>query len=382
MSTPRSSAQFRALDSLKSGIKRWIIVRSFGDMFDGFIGFDLSNFTRWAPDLRHSNRWSYALMSAVVIHSILWAVPAGAIEIPPFYPFYQYNCCAGAPTILPMVDRGTSRYQQVFDSSIFTLGIRGSAIPPEGAFLTVLLYRSSCDSRLGWYLTNLQINASTTLRKPDELSSVFAENVGSDDVKILGPVNTVLYTDSATCSRDVDSFNTQGDRRLDFSFFYSPSKGNLLLDFRNNGSYFDWAGSPPGGPGPDDARFDGSSNRIDGVSLVFAPSVNATEATLVDTGGFAVGFIFRPIPKLHASYQTNHLVLLWPTHPHEFKLQAASKLEKPVSWKDVTAELYEDSELRAVAIPVSSPLGSSHYYRLYWNTPQPGVDPRSTGGAP
>lgn len=71
------------MDSLRSRIKGGMIAGLLGDIFGGFVGFVRSNCTRWAPGLRHWNGWPYAVFSAVVIHSILWATHAGAIDLPP-----------------------------------------------------------------------------------------------------------------------------------------------------------------------------------------------------------------------------------------------------------------------------------------------------------
>ena len=285
------------------------------------------------------------------------------VEIPKIY---GYECCTGSPTILPMVEGGTSRYQQVFDASMFTK--TGDGLPPEGAFLTTLLYRAACDSLRGWFLTNLQINASTTLRKPDQLSSRFSDNLGLDDTRIFGPSNTIFETARTACVTADHSINAYGDRGLSVSFLYVPSKGNLLLDFRNNGSLYS---SFPMGPRPSAGRLDGSSNLIDGVSRAFAPSVDAEIAELVDTGGFAVGFYFSPIPKLRATIQTNTVELRWPTIPKEFRLQIASSATGVVRWTDVTTAPVQDFGFWTLTIPITKNTKSPRYYRLFWDTPQP-----------
>src|SRR5262245_23924365 len=56
---------------------------------------------------------------------------------------------------LPFGELGTVRYQQVYDASQF------SRLPPGGAFLDRIFFRSDCNNGLAVLVTNLQVNAST-----------------------------------------------------------------------------------------------------------------------------------------------------------------------------------------------------------------------------
>src|SRR5439155_473356 len=72
------------------------------------------------------------------------------------------------------------RLQQVCDASQF------SAIAPSGGWINAIYFRVD-----GGVFTatdpSMQVNLSTTSKGPDGLSSVFAENVGSDDKIVFGP---------------------------------------------------------------------------------------------------------------------------------------------------------------------------------------------------
>lgn len=263
-------------------------------------------------------------------------------------------------TVIPWVDGGTSRYQQVYAAAMY----RTYGLPAEGAFLNSISFRSACTARSGWAATNLQINASTTVRGPDSLSRNFAENVGPDDFKVLFKRPQLTVSTSGQCSSSQDLAG-----RLDASFFYNPSKGNLLLDFRNHGTRY---GTGPMGPTPDQGRLETSARGDDWVSRAYADSVDATQAELVDTVGIYTEMIWVPIPKLRVLNQTNEMVLRWETNPREFRLQTTDSLQGQPSWKDFVGEVDEDSDWRTVRIPAPS-LKTAAYFRLFWNTPQPGV---------
>src|SRR5207249_2251205 len=77
------------------------------------------------------------------------------------------------------------RYQQVYDAAAF------SEVPTGGAFLTAIFPRPDCSNTFKWLVTNLQVNLSTTLTTPDNLSAVFAENAGEDEIIVFGPRNYI-----------------------------------------------------------------------------------------------------------------------------------------------------------------------------------------------
>src|SRR5688572_958558 len=115
------------------------------------------------------------------------------------------------------------RYQIVYDDLLF---------PVEVMRITELRMRPSAAFGRAFTATiaNLQINLSTTSIEPDRLNGTFAQNVGTDD--------TVVFQGSLTVSsRFVGPAN--GPKEFDIiiplttPFLYDPSRGNLLIDFRN-----------------------------------------------------------------------------------------------------------------------------------------------------
>lgn len=266
----------------------------------------------------------------------------------------------GEGTKIPWIDKGTSRYQQVYSAEMY----RWYNLPPEGAFLNSIAFTSSCSAQRSWHLTNFDLRASTTPRSPDALSEIFQENVGPDEIGILTNRAELTIITDGRC----DQHPPVGGI-LERSFFYNPSKGNLLLDFRNNGSRYS---TFPGGPFPDEGRLQAGTQTGDWVSRAYASSVGATRAELVDTVGIYTEMIWVPLPRLRARNLTNEVELRWETHPREFRLQTSDSLEQPGVWWEFTAQIDENSDWRTIRIPASD-LKKSALFRLFWNTPQPGV---------
>src|SRR5947199_10878 len=71
------------------------------------------------------------------------------------------------------------RYQQVYSASEFSVLTNFG-----GGWILGILFRGD---RYAWAVTfpSVQFNFSTTARGPDNLSSVFAENVGADDAVVF-----------------------------------------------------------------------------------------------------------------------------------------------------------------------------------------------------
>jgi hypothetical protein len=119
-------------------------------------------------------------------------------------------------------------------------------------------------------VSQLQVNLSTTSKRPDALSSTFADNVGSDDTQVFsGPLPAaVTFTGDPTNFEVVVNFTTP--------FFYNPAKGNLLLDIRNSQGGVEVP--------PNDQELDGTSASGDSVSRVYNFG-DVTAAKAGQTGG-------------------------------------------------------------------------------------------------
>src|SRR5437764_13607407 len=113
---------------------------------------------------------------------------------------------------------GSMRYQQVFDASQF------SAIQSGGGYISAIGFRhdGSCAGGDGQTIQSLQINLSTTSGRPDQLSSVFGDNVGHDDTVVFAPSSITLFGGCAPTFFTVFiQFNSP--------FFYNPTACHLLL---------------------------------------------------------------------------------------------------------------------------------------------------------
>src|SRR5437773_1785730 len=114
-----------------------------------------------------------------------------------------------------------TRYQQVYHASQF------SAVPPRGAFISAIIFRPDCLKGNGnSTLTNAQLNLSTSLKEPDHLSQVFAENVGTNHATVLGPRTVGIGGTGGGCP---SGFGFGSLLVLDTPFFYNPAQGNLLM---------------------------------------------------------------------------------------------------------------------------------------------------------
>ena len=128
-----------------------------------------------------------------------------------------------------------------------------------------------------------QLDFSTTSRNPDALSSVFAENVGSDRTTVLSGV-LFLQDDNTTFSLHVP---------LQTPFLYDPSLGNLLFDVRVFQTVDqNFRMTPPGYP-----TLLAGTRLGDTVSSVFTFDVGAETARFTETVGLLTSFQVTPVPE-------------------------------------------------------------------------------------
>ncbi len=128
----------------------------------------------------------------------------------------------------------SQRYQQAYDSSIFT-GYSGDLAIERISFRPDTALGSAFLATLG----DVEISLSSTPRTMAELTTVFDDNVGSDATVIVdGPL-----TLSSNFTGPVDG-PKDFDIHIDLSapFLYNPAQGNLLMDVRN---YTGVNGDPP-----------------------------------------------------------------------------------------------------------------------------------------
>ncbi len=176
------------------------------------------------------------------------------------------------------------RYQQVFSASEFgaltgPVFITHISFRPDAMFVPLFV-------PIVFSFDSIQINLSATRAPDDGLSTVFADNVGSNDTVVFsGPLTmTTAWTGPAAGPKEFDCIIT-----LQVPFLYDPSAGNLLLDVRRPGS--PWANWPH--------PFDAQSALRDGVSRVFSdPLIEGMTSPvgIADTFGLVVQFMTVPAP--------------------------------------------------------------------------------------
>jgi hypothetical protein len=179
---------------------------------------------------------------------------------------------------------------QIDDDSegIFTAAMReqtvysASEFPAYPIVITEIRWRpdSTVTGPVTTTVSNLQVNLSTTQAQPDQLNPVFAQNTGPDDtVAFSGAMN--VASSFTTLSNGTKAFDI--DLPLQTPFLFDPSKGNLLVDWRN------FTGCTAN-------LYDNSVPNIsDSVSRVYnASDPNATSASWSDSGGGIIQIIYSP----------------------------------------------------------------------------------------
>jgi hypothetical protein len=245
------------------------------------------------------------------------------------------------------------RYQQVYDRSLFT------NVSPNLIYVTTLQFFTDPTQTkpiASWTVPSMQINLSTTAKGPGDLSPVFSENVGPDDVVVFGPASQ-NFPGSLTYHQFI---------QFSRPFTYNPSWGSLLVDVRI------FNGSGPPDPLNINPLLQAYNSPTDQVSRVWATNVAATTASGTDTIGLFTGIQFSPIPSLRVftftNAGTNYIEVDWPTEPMTFHLQQSSQLGKNAMWglpTNVGGVFVSNQVNQRYYFPASSP-GAGAYYRLIW----------------
>jgi len=193
----------------------------------------------------------------------------GAAIVPGNLENIEGNANRGLPFNSSYFGMSSLRYQQVFAASEF------SSLS-EPFLITQILFRP--DAVCGWSfsstLPNIQINLSTTKKAPDDLSKIFAQNVGAGArVVFNAPLSlSSAFTGAATGPKNFDiAIN------LATPFLYNPSGGNLLLDVRNFS-------------GGVSTQFDAEDTFGDSISRVLSTRVGASTCT-ADTSVLVTKFV-------------------------------------------------------------------------------------------
>ena len=259
---------------------------------------------------------------------------------------------------LPFAYLGPVRCQQVFAASAF------NALPSGGAYLTRIFLRTDCGSYNGWLVTNLQVNLSTTSKGPDELTSLFSENVGDDEMIVFGPRNYIPPGRS-----DCGTFLHGKEINVERPFFYDPALGNLLMETRHEN--ISWK-DEPFDPYNDYTKWVLSAQTVTGdpVSRIAAFSLSTNAAEIVETTGLTVRFQFDPVPSLTNWVTSSEVVIRWPTLPKTFSLQWADRLGTNTTWLPYTNPIVSGGLYQTVTIPKQE-MDISMYFRLAWEDGPP-----------
>lgn len=161
------------------------------------------------------------------------------------------------------------RLQEVYSAGHFS-GVSGPVT------ITGMAFRLDNISSKTVGTANLRVRLSTTSAQPDNLSPVFASNVGSGVIEVF-PRGDVAFT--ATTGSTPNRF----DIVITFAtpFVYNPAAGNLLVDIITYSAV----------PG---AWVDGSNEKSDGASRAWSTNINATRASARDSGADVILLQFQP----------------------------------------------------------------------------------------
>ena len=206
-------------------------------------------------------------------------VPGGYAEV-------EGNAQLSEPFSLGRVEANSVRLQQVYASSEFL-----ESADPNGGWIYSIGFRADEGIVTGSYSTyipNLQIRFSVTHRGPDELSPIFAENIGANVSLIVSGGRGIGVISDGVAPETFSLFFT-----FSRPYFYDPSQGNLLLDVINlgGGQLLDRHGNSGG--------FDAVNIAGDGVSSVIANDIGnqVPIAGTVSTKGLVTSFRIVPVPE-------------------------------------------------------------------------------------
>lgn len=172
------------------------------------------------------------------------------------------------------------RLQMVFDGSEFAFLSSAPGVTNALSTISFRIDGTSSDNVLSLF-DGGSVTLSVTPRGPDDLSPIFADNVGANPMTV--------FTGALQFGRGyVPGANPQPFAISIIAtspFYYSPAQGNLLLDIIAGGGHVLFPGS-----------LDAQLATGDGISRVFASSEIAASGT-ADTLGLVTRFNFVVIPE-------------------------------------------------------------------------------------
>jgi hypothetical protein len=168
------------------------------------------------------------------------------------------------------------RYQQVYRASDFAV------LAGPHRILEVRFRPNGTSTFPAWSATaQLEVLFSTVLRGPDELSPVYSENPGSNEMLVLSGLVTYGTQQAGTNSGGPMDFDVVLE--LQAPFEYDPAAGNLLLEIRRTSTTIGTN------------RFLDSHSVVgDSISRVYSSTAGAQVGT-TDSNGLVTMFVVQPI---------------------------------------------------------------------------------------
>jgi hypothetical protein len=186
----------------------------------------------------------------------------------------------GNTNMSDFLNASSFRMQMVFDASQFTGLGSGPGISNRISSISFRIDGASTSTVL-YSFGGASVTLSTIPRAPDNLSAVFADNVGSDAVTIYSggqPFGSAYFPGASP--------QPFAETLLGINpFYYSPSQGNLLVDIRGVEGQTLFPGA-----------LDAQEGIGDSVSRVFAVGNLASMGT-PDTLGLVTRFNITVIPE-------------------------------------------------------------------------------------
>ena len=227
-------------------------------------------------------------LSWMILGILVSATPGATLVAPSS--FATTNGNAQGPSPLRFYGAGGSRVQQVYDQSLFS-----SANHPQ--LITAIQFRPYNGSPSSLFgdtvnVSNIQINLSTTQHSGEganPLDATFANNTGLNSTPVYsGPLSlTTGATGPAAGPKDFDyTINLQTP------FLYTPSLGNLLVDFQ-----IPVTATVSGNGAFGFLTFDTVNTANDGIFSVLDQNNGAATFGQLSTAGAITKFVTASVPE-------------------------------------------------------------------------------------
>ena len=290
------------------------------------------------------------LSFTVSIHGATVTYPRGTTSI----------AWAREPFALNELNLTSCRYQQVYDAARFSAILPDGGALPDGGTITQLLFVVDNEFPRGFntIYPDIQIDFSVTTRHPDQLSTNFSDNLGTNTVAVF-PRGRLDMVSSGFGPVPIN---------LPVAYFYNPAQGNLLLDVRI------FLPNPRPNPSGNPSVFDAFNAESDSVSRVFSDDVNSPSGT-ADTLGLTTIFKVIPpaTPRLLFYVSATNLVLRWFRGPVDYELQQSSELGPGASWQPTAGAVINNGEFKEARLPLA-PNDATRFFRLISQTSSNAVD--------